>query len=267
MPAPIFCGAADPVSFSGQAMRLLVTRPQPGANETAARLRARGHEALVQPLTRIELSPPPPIAGLPGAIVFTSRNAVRAVAGWEAAEGWRGLPVFTVGAATAAAARDAGFGDVRIGEGDVRRLGEHILADFDRSRGAILYPAARDRAGDLAGALAAAGIAVTTVDAYRAVARERLDAPVIAGFRAGAIDAVLFHARRSATVFGELVAAAGLGGALGGVRLLALSQRVAEPLSGLGAAAVEIAARPDETALLGLVSKPPEDGPAAIPPL
>ena len=62
-------------------MRLLVTRPEPDNERTAAALRAQGHEVLLAPLLRIE-----PIAdadlGAPpwAAILLTSANGARAIA-------------------------------------------------------------------------------------------------------------------------------------------------------------------------------------------
>jgi uroporphyrinogen-III synthase len=234
-------------------MRVLVTRPQPGADETAARLRAAGHEVLLQPLTRIVFNPQPPSLPRPAAIAFTSRNAVRAVSGWQAAPRWHALPVLAVGEATAAAASDAGFTDVQAAEGDVARLVLRIRAHFVPTGDPILYPAARHRAGDLAAALAEAGIPVATVEAYRAEAVERFEGSVRMRLADRSIDAALFHSRRSATVFVDLVMHAGLVDAVSSLRLLALSQRVAEPLRALSADSVRIAETPDETALLALV--------------
>ena len=49
------------------------------------------------------------------------------------------------------------------------RLADFVIAKIPRG-GSILYLAGEDRAGDLAGALAAAGHPVRTVEVYRAVA-------------------------------------------------------------------------------------------------
>jgi uroporphyrinogen-III synthase len=241
-------------------MRILVTRPQPGADETAARLRAMGEAPLVHPLTRIVANAPPALAAAPAAIAFTSRNAVRAVAGWPGAAARRRLPVFAVGEATAAAARQAGFTDVAAADGDVARLAALIRRRFVPSSGALLYPAGRDRAGDLAAALGGSAIEVLTVEAYRAEAVDHIDPAVAAALAARQIDAVLFHSRRSAEVFAGLMSVAMLQPALAGIRLLALSARVAEPLGQFAAAVLAIAETPDEAALLALVRSRLKDG-------
>src|SRR5262245_47166179 len=101
-------------------MRILVTRPEPEAQRFAARLKEHGIEAVVAPLTSIELAEAalPPLENVQ-ALVFTSANAVRAYA----AKGGRGdLPVYAVGEATAAAARLAGYAEVVSAGSDAEGL-------------------------------------------------------------------------------------------------------------------------------------------------
>jgi uroporphyrinogen-III synthase len=241
-------------------MLVLVTRPQPGAGETARRLRDLGHDVLVNPLTAIVYAPPPASLPRPAALAFTSGNAVRALAGWPMSGGWQAVPVFAVGAATAAAARAAGFADVHAASGDLSGLAAEVRAGFDPQSGTLLYPAGRERSGDLAAELDSAGIRTITVEAYHAVPAEHFDPAVLDALRAGRVDAALFHSRRSAIVFAGIIAASGVEEGLRSTRLLALSERVAEPLRGLSAASVEIAARPDESALAALARARPQDG-------
>ncbi|MBC7987264.1 MAG: uroporphyrinogen-III synthase, partial [Sphingomonadaceae bacterium] len=85
---------------------LLIVRPEPGASATAQRARTRGWEPLVAPLFAIA-----PLAWAPrdpaafDALLLTSANAVSH--GGKALGKYRELPVYAVGAATAAAARAA----------------------------------------------------------------------------------------------------------------------------------------------------------------
>jgi uroporphyrinogen-III synthase len=101
-------------------MRLLVTRPEPDAERTAAALRARGHIVLVAPLLRIEpvehaeIGPGPFIA-----LLVTSANAAPAIAHHERFAQLRALPVFAVGDRSAEAMGAAGFADVTSAQGDV----------------------------------------------------------------------------------------------------------------------------------------------------
>lgn len=236
-------------------MRLLVTRPEGQAEATAAALRARGHEPLVAPLLDVILGEPPQDLPEPAAIALTSRNGARALAAWPQAPAWRAKPVFVTGEATAEAARQAGFTDVRTGSGDVAGLRDRILAELSAATGPVLYVTGRDRAGDLAGGLAARGYDVRTVEGYRAEARPELDPAVAAALRAGTIDGALFFSARTAAAFIGAVAAAGLGGQAAQIVLYALSEAVAAPLRRLAGADIRVAARPQAAALLALLEE------------
>ena len=84
--------------------RVWVTRAEPGASRTAARLGALGFEPVVAPLLTIRtLTPVIDLSGV-AALAFTSVNGVTAFAALNAD---RDKPVFAVGDATAEAAREA----------------------------------------------------------------------------------------------------------------------------------------------------------------
>ena len=63
-------------------LRVLVTRPQPGADRTAARLQEAGFEPIVLPLSEIVAVAPALPASLPGAVAISSANAVRLLTEW-----------------------------------------------------------------------------------------------------------------------------------------------------------------------------------------
>ena len=150
-------------------MRLLVTRAGPDGERTAAKLRARGCEVLVAPLLQVELLADAALGAGPwGALVMTSANAAHAVARHPRRAELMPLPVFAVGRRTAEAACAAGFSDVTSADGDVTDLVRLIGARCGGDATPLLYLAGEDRAGDLAGDLAAAGLRVATVVVYRA---------------------------------------------------------------------------------------------------
>src|ERR1700720_3689243 len=132
-------------------MRLLVTRPEPDAERTAAALRARGHIVLIAPLLRLE-----PVAHAeigPGpfmALLRTSANAAPAIARHERFAQLRALPVFAVGDRSAEAMRAVGFADVTSANGDVGDLAG-LVAERLKRGASLLYLAGVDRSGDLAG--------------------------------------------------------------------------------------------------------------------
>jgi uroporphyrinogen-III synthase len=97
---------------------VLVLRPEPGAGRTARRLAAMGLAPIVYPLFAVEAADwVPPDPGAFDAILMTSANAARL--GGPGLACLHDLPVYAVGAATARAALDAGFGTVNEGGGDV----------------------------------------------------------------------------------------------------------------------------------------------------
>jgi uroporphyrinogen-III synthase len=232
-------------------VRLLVTRPEDDGARTGAALRARGHAVLLAPLLRVE-AVDAAIADAPyGAVVMTSANAARAIASHPRRAALAALPVFAVGRRSAQAARAAGFRDVRCADGDKADLVALIRAEYRAPRGPLLYLAGEDRAGDLE--LAGSGVEVVTAVVYRAVTAEKFPDAVAAALAAGTLDGVLHLSRRSAEAYLACARRASLlAPALAPVQYC-LSAVVAAPLGAAGAAAIRIAARPDEPAMLELV--------------
>jgi uroporphyrinogen-III synthase len=238
-------------------VRLLVTRPEPEGGLTAARLRARGHEAVLAPLLRIEPVTDAVFGAGPWAgVVFTSANAVRAIAAHRRFGALAVLPAYAVGARTREAATAAGFSDVASAEGDVDDLAGLIAAKTGDVDLPLIYFAGSDRAGDLAGAMGRAGRAVETVIAYRAVIVGDFEAGVRVAIAGGGIDGVLHYSARTANAFIAAANAAGIMDSAMKIRHFCLSSQAAAPLAAAGAAAVDIAGAPNEAALLALVDMP-----------
>lgn len=215
--------------MSPGAPRVWVTRAEPGAGRTAARLQSLGLEPIVAPVLTIER-----IEGVRidfdgvAALAFTSINGVSAYAKLRDR---RDLPAFCVGDATADAAQAVGFTDVRSAAGDVEALGR-LIAEA-ALRGAILAPGAEQPAGDLEAA-AGGSTSIQRLPVYRTVET---------AFQPPVCDAVLIHSPRAAAVLRSRIEASPEG-----LRAVAISKAAARPLAGVIPCAV--AARPDEAALL-----------------
>jgi uroporphyrinogen-III synthase len=227
---------------------MLVTRPEPDASETAARLSALDIEPVVEPLLTYE----PLTTTLPdpsgfAAIVVTSGNALRALHMRGEIERYKGLKLFAVGDRTAAAARKLGFADVVSAQGDVHDLIE-LLAEAGLN-GPIFYPAARVRSGDLGKALARHGIMVIAAKIYDMAPAEALSPPLLARLEDGDISAALFYSRRTAEIFVSLTIALSAKARLG---MLCLSETVAAPLIAAHFVRVALADYPSEEAMMGL---------------
>lgn len=230
--------------------QMLVTRPEPDAQLTLARLRALDIPVLGTPLMirqTLDVSLPP--ADGFTAMVLTSANAVRALADRDAVDPYRHLPVFAVGDHTAREAEQAGFARVSSAAGAFQDLVNAIA--ISGLRGPLFYPAARHQSADLARALAPLGVMVATAKVYEMVGVDGLPSGVSAGLADGSISAVLVYSRRTAEIFAALTSALDrpqrqrLG-------MLCMSEAVAEPLLEARFSRIALADRPDEEAMLTL---------------
>lgn len=233
-------------------MRILVTRPQPRADATALALRARGHEPVVAPLSEIQLVSEVDVKSGPwDAILLTSANGLGGIASFEQASPWRGVPIFAVGDVTAKAAREIGFTHVTSAGGNVNDLIKLVTAVL-KPPARLLYLAGEERSGDLAGALRDRDFEVDLVVAYRLISAHVFPEVAAAAFAAG-IDAVLHFSRAAAETFLHAARNSNLlAAALNEPIHLCMSEQVAAPLREAGAMRVQIAARPNEDALLEL---------------
>jgi uroporphyrinogen-III synthase len=237
-------------------MHLLVTRPAAECGRTADALRARGHAVSLAPVLRVETIADAAFGPGPyAAVIMTSANAARVIAGHPRRAGLLALPVFTVGQHTAEAVRAAGFASVSSADGgapELVRLIASKLSGLGPAAIRLVYFAGQERATDLAAALAPHGIEVETVVVYRTVASPDLAQELRAALGNG-LDGVLHYSRRSAQTFLVGAGSAGLLDAAVALTHYCLSSEVAAPLRAAGAGAVKVAARPDEAALIGLL--------------
>jgi uroporphyrinogen-III synthase len=218
-------------------MRVAITRALPEAERTAARVRERGAEAIVAPLLTIVPCGYDTNTQGAQAIIFTSSNGVRA---FPDVRGARDRIVLAVGDATAAAALEAGFSDVRSADGDVRSLAALAKASLDPAKGKLIHIAGDHVAGDLGGELRAAGFSVERRLAYASVA-----AAVLPEALREPLDIVLFHSPRAAESFIAL-------GAPNAARLTAgcMSAAIADAAAERSWKRIIIAPRPREDDLL-----------------
>ncbi|MBD3847041.1 uroporphyrinogen-III synthase [Bosea sp. SSUT16] len=233
-------------------MRVFVFRPRPDADRTAQAIAAHGFEPLVAPLFEVVRLPGEAPAGDFAAIVLTSGNAVPVLA--EGPEGWRELPVFTVGARTAAKVREAGLDDARSADGDRNDLIELITRTVS-APARLLLILGRDRKEDVPQRLKDAGYDITLWEAYAAEPVSVLPEDTQAALRHGRADAALHYSARGARTFLSLAQAAGVGAEALELTHVALSADVASPLISAGASTVLVAEHPEEAAMLAALEE------------
>jgi uroporphyrinogen-III synthase len=212
--------------------RLLILRPEPGASATALRARERGFEPIVAPLFMVRPVAWNAPAARPDAVIMTSANAARH--GGSALGTLRSVPLYAVGAATAEAARTAGFETVTSGEGDAEAVFALAQAQGHRR---LLHLAGRE---------------------HRAIEGEGIDCRIV--YAADAIDqipeaaraalpdaTVLLHSPRAARLFASFVVP-------NAIALAAISEATRKA-AGSGWLAVSVADRPTDASLLDAAAR------------
>jgi len=228
-------------------MRILVTRPRGDAEETAAKLIALGHEAVIAPLLDIRIRPRHEI-GLDGvqAFLVTSANGIRALAACTAR---RDLPVLAVGAQSADTAHALGFARVTDAGGDAAALANLAITALVPRNGALVHASGSETRGNLAEILATRGFAVRREVLYDAVAAEAFPPDVVSAF--DTLDTALFFSPRTAQIFADLVAKENL--SCETMCAFCISEAAADELRGLPFRDVRAAAMPNQDALLALL--------------
>lgn len=237
-------------------MRLLVTRSRPDAEAQAERLRARGHQALVEPLIEIVYRDAGRLA-LEGvqALAATSRNGLRALARNEALERARKLPLFAVGEATGEMARQSGFTQLHCWEGRAEGMAAWIAEHASPRNGAILHLAGSRLAADLKDDLERLGFAVDQPKLYDSAAVPAFSDGLRNALVARALDGVLLMSPFTARCWVELAGAASVCEQAGKLRHYCLSAAVAEALGGFAGEGAAIAETPAEDDLLALIDR------------
>ena len=228
---------------------VLITRPEPGASETAGRVTAMGLTPIVAPFLEIR----PISARLPplrqiAAVIMASGNAVDPLP-----EHYRGLPILTVGAATARRAKLAGFANVASADGNASALASLVRARIDRGDGTLLLVTGRGQSLVLAADLRQSGYRVARRVVYTAEPVKSLPPAAMTALTTGRARSVLFFSTETARCFIRLVDAAGLIGALRNCEAITIGAQVGMALKGEYWARVSVAGKPTQDEMLALL--------------
>lgn len=241
-------------------MRVIVTRPHLSGHRTAERLRQRGHEPVVLPLTAPThdvLAAGRALEKPYGALAITSAEAVRALSKLEdGLDPHRAAMLFTVGKVTAAAARDAGFTAAHSADGSGVELAALIADHFARHgtpADPILYLAGRPRATGFERALAETAIAFRTVECYHMLPIDHDPDDLRQTLVERPVDVVLFYSRENVERFFSLPVFLRDQAALSRTRFLCLSRNIANAVPPQFDTQIGVAASPEEDDLLYLV--------------
>jgi uroporphyrinogen-III synthase len=217
-------------------VKLIIIRPQPRADATAARARAVGLEPAVMPLFAAEaVNWQAPSADDYDALLITSANAIRY--GGAALAGLQSLPIYAVGAQSAEAACDAGF---------------NVIVAGDRNAAALIASAASAGHNRLLWLAGADHMQLTLppdmqIDTHIVYRSAPLPAPANFGESLTPPCCVLLHSVRAALYFSALCNENAVERET--ISIAAFSQNVADA-AGSGWRNTVIAAAPNDDALL-----------------
>jgi uroporphyrinogen-III synthase len=232
---------------------VLITRPEPGATETAQRVAALGWRPVLAPALVLASRPfaMPPAAQ---AVLLPSRAAARSlpVAAFPPA-----VPVLAVGEGTAAEARSHGFVNILAADGDAVSLAGLAASTLDPAAGPLLLAAGTGNGQALAQALRTLGFRVIRRVVYAATPAATLPEAARLALGQGEVSAALFFSPHSARCAIALLDSAGLAATAASTMALAISARVAEAavqmIAPLSWRAVRVAERPDQDSMLQLL--------------
>ncbi|MCX2695198.1 uroporphyrinogen-III synthase [Ochrobactrum chromiisoli] len=236
--------------------RVLITRPEPSASETAAKLADLGFSPVLLPVSRtiaLEFSIKNEAFD---ALAVTSANAFRHVP-TEYLESLKALPLFAVGEGTARAAQDAGFQTVIEGGGDAVHLAATLAGRLPKSA-RLLYLAGRVRQPIFEDRVSEAGLNMEVCDVYDIEAIDYSANEISALFKDGPFVAVLLYSAVAAQRFVEIMQKCQLqfhAQLDAETRFFCISERVGRMLPEEWQARRLVADHPDERGIFRLFSK------------
>lgn len=236
-------------------MKVLITRAEPAASQTANALAKAGHEALVLPLSTITDTMQPIPARHYDGIILTSRNAVETLR----ARGWQhepmDIPAYCVGEKTEKAAHILGLENTITAKGGGRVLSEKMKTLTIKGH-RILYPSTPDKSFDMAKALEGRGVTVDTVDIYktRKIIPDADDIQSVMKQITG--NCIFTYSALSSDHLASLIRQIDPD-ILKTVTLIGISSQATRPLEGFGWKSILVSEYPDEGSMINLL---PQDG-------
>ena len=224
--------------------RLLVTRPEPAASETAAALRALGYQVLVSPaLVATAIKPHDLVLPKPTVLIVTSPQAARFLKTWHTLHTYK---VLAVGTQTAKLLKAAGFTRVTDAGGDAAAI---VRLTAQQKSQAYCLLGAPSTGRSLAIALQGQGHTVKRISVYRVEPAQQLNEDTKTALARGSVTHVLFYSARTAQSFLALVPTINLKP----VTALCFSETVAKAARPGRFGTVLMAARPTAEALQRLL--------------
>ncbi|MEM9573739.1 MAG: uroporphyrinogen-III synthase [Pseudomonadota bacterium] len=184
--------------------KILVTRPQPGAAQTAQRLSNHNLETLILPFTemvRLAHQLDDSVLGNVSAVLVTSANALRHTDDALLTK-LQHLPIYTVGDATKEVALEKQFRTVESADGDARDLIKLVARRLE-ANASIVYLCGETRTDDVELQLGGRGFKVYVSETYRTKKVSQLTYEMCELIQHHSIDGILLYSSISARILSE----------------------------------------------------------------
>lgn len=181
--------------------RVLLIRP-PEESQTMGRiLESKGIEFCHYPLFKPLFFPVPPLHN-PQALIITSKNAIRALQGYE---GLREIPLYAVGDETAEFAKQTGFSNVMSASGTSQELIKLIMETAGRDQGVLWHLSGEIVKGNIIEALKSAGFEAKRQIVYQIEGVLELPDALYGELKNHRISHVIFCSSKTTTLFINLL--------------------------------------------------------------
>lgn len=236
-------------------VRVLVTRPKPGNEQTARRLIASGFEPVLLPLTEVSPCAPEKIEVSPDteAVAITSPNALRFAPDSLMAR-IRKLPVYAVGEASARFAGQCGLRVAAFASGSASSLAELVARSLKKGAH-IAYPCGKVRRPDFERAMSSAGFIVDPIETYDTKIVSYLTNSIAGKLGKGEIDAVFLHSANTGQALDALISEERIPQISEKTWYFCFSGTIADSLKSVSKTRIFVAAEPNDTELISAAKR------------
>ncbi len=210
---------------------IVITRPQPEADDYAQELKAYGFDVFVEPMLIYQSVDfiKPDFSDYDGVLLTSSQALAAFFDQYSAADAMRFEGrVHCVGKHTARQARAYQFKNVVSVDGTGKDLELHVSMLENAQRGRFLHVRGRDVAFPIGDSLREKKIAIDDLVVYEAVPVGGFSHAFADLLGRGAIGVVTFYSKRTAENFLHLIKGSGFESTLSGIKALSISPRVLE---------------------------------------
>ena len=222
---------------------VLVTQPQPFADEFAEKLRGEGFYVYLAPMTEyIELTANPEDIASYQALIFTNAQAVRIFSEQSSV---RNIPVLAMGEKTAEIAKKVGFTTVYSSKGDnrdIENLIESVASALALKK--ILYLCDEEMIKNISLDVAGLGVEVVKMPVYKTHFPESLSEEVIQALQRGAVDSVTIFSVQIAENLVKILRQKNLRGISKKIEVICINRYVASGLKGISWKKIRVARHP-----------------------